>query len=149
MLAIRELGPPSELGHRLLECRASATHERADGDLILCAGRRNTRIQPDNATMSWMRYHIDGTDASFQRVGGGHGESLRGIWASGSVFYNLAVPLARIAVCFCRNGYRVQICRWRSRREKTSWRDRLLQRELESSRFKDKNFSRLEVCARR
>ena len=65
MLAIRELGPPSELGHRLLERRASATHERADGDLILCDGRRNTRIQPDNATMSWMRYHIDGTDASF------------------------------------------------------------------------------------
>ena len=40
MLAIRELGPPSELSHRLLECRASATSERADGDLILCDGRR-------------------------------------------------------------------------------------------------------------
>jgi hypothetical protein len=35
MLAIRELGPPSELCHHLLECRASATNERADGDLIL------------------------------------------------------------------------------------------------------------------
>jgi hypothetical protein len=56
MLAIRELGPPSKLSHRLLECRASATYERADGDLLLCDGRRNTRIQPDNATMSWMRY---------------------------------------------------------------------------------------------
>jgi hypothetical protein len=44
MLAIRELGPPSELSHCLLECRASATHERADGDLMLCDGRRNTRI---------------------------------------------------------------------------------------------------------
>jgi hypothetical protein len=45
MLAIRELGPPSELSHRLLECRASATHERVDGDLIMCDGRRNTLTQ--------------------------------------------------------------------------------------------------------
>jgi hypothetical protein len=81
-----------------------------------------------------MRYHIDGTDASFHRVGGGHGESLRGIWASGSAFHNLAVSLARIAVWFCRNGYRAEICRQWSRREQTSWRYRLLQRELESSR---------------
>jgi hypothetical protein len=35
MLAIQELGPPSELCHRLLECKASATYERANGDLIL------------------------------------------------------------------------------------------------------------------
>jgi hypothetical protein len=147
MLAIRELGPPSELSHRLLECRASATHERADGDLVLCDGRRNTRIQPDDATMSWMRYHSDGTDASFQRVGGGHGESLCGIWASGSAFDHLAVSLARVAVCFYRNGHRAQICRRRGRREQASWRDRLLKRELESGRFKGKNFGRLEVCA--
>jgi hypothetical protein len=147
MLAIRELGPPSELGHRLLECRASATHERADGDMILCDGRRVLGFQSDNETISWMRYHIDGTDASFQKVGGGHGESLRGIWASGSAFHNLDVSLARISVWFCRNRYRAQICRRRSRREQTSWRDRLLQRELESCRFKGKNFSRLEVCA--
>jgi hypothetical protein len=104
MLAIRELGPPSELGHRLLECRASATHERVDGDLILCVGRRNTRIQPDNTTMSWMRYHIDGTDANFQRIGGGHGESLRGIWTSSSAFHNLAVSLAKITVWSARTG---------------------------------------------
>ena len=42
MFAIRELGPPSELSHRLPECRASATHKRVDGSLVLCDYRRNT-----------------------------------------------------------------------------------------------------------
>jgi hypothetical protein len=126
MLAIRELDPPSELSDRLFECKANATHERTDGDLVLCDGRRNTRIQPDDAAMSWMRYHSDGTDASFERVRGGHGESLRWIWASGSAFDHLAVSLAMVAVCFCKNGHSAKICRRWGRREQSSWRDRLL-----------------------
>jgi hypothetical protein len=147
MFAIRELGPPSELSHCFFECRASATHERTDGHLVLCDGRRNTRIQPDDATMSWMRYHSDRTEVSLEGVGGGHGESLREIWASGSAFDHLVVSFARVAVCFCRNGYRAQICRWRGRREEASWRYRFLMREFESSRLNGKNFGELEVCA--
>jgi hypothetical protein len=58
ILAIRELGPPSELRHRLFECRASATQERADGDLQLCDGRMNTRIKPDYAIMPCSLPHI-------------------------------------------------------------------------------------------
>ena len=147
MFAIRELGPPSELSHRLLECRASATHERAYGDLVLCDGRRNTRIQPDDAPMSWMRYHSDRTDASLEGVGGGHGESMCGIWASGSAFDHLAISFARVPVCFCKNGYHAQIYRRRGRREEASWRNQFLMRELKSSRFKGKNFGELAVSA--
>ena len=98
MLAIRELGPPSKLSHRLPECRASATHKKANGNLVLCNGKRNIRIHPDDATMAWMRYHSDGTEASFEGVRGGHGQSLRRIWASGSAFDHLAVSFARVAV---------------------------------------------------
>ena len=86
-------------------------------------------------------------EASFKEVGGGHGESLRRIWASGSAFDHLAVSLATVAVCFCRNGHRAEICRWRGRREEASWRDWFLMQELESNRFKGKNFSELELCA--
>ena len=147
MLAIRKLDNPSKLSHRLPECRASATQDRANGDLVLCDGKKNTRFQPDDATMAWMRYHSDGTEASFEGVRGGHGELLRRIWASGNAFDHLAVSLARVAVCFCKNGHRAQICRRRGRREEACWRDRFFVRELESSRFKGKNFSELEVCA--
>ena len=36
--------------------------------------------------MAWMRYHGDGTEASFEGLRGAHGESLRRVRSSGSAF---------------------------------------------------------------
>ena len=65
MFTVRKPNHALKLSHCLLECRASATRLRADGDLVLCDGRSNAEIQRDDATMARVRYHSDRTEASF------------------------------------------------------------------------------------
>jgi hypothetical protein len=58
-----------------------------------------------------MRYHSNETEVNFEEVGGGHGQSLRGIWTSGSAFDHLAISFVMVAVCFRKNGHHAHICR--------------------------------------
>ena len=146
VLIVRKLNPTSELSHRLPECRASAARVGVDGDLVLCDVRSNARIQPDDATMARVRYHSDGTEASCEGLGGAHGESLRRVRASGSSLHHLAVSLAGVAVCICRNRHRTEICWRRGRREEASWGDRLLLRKLKPCCFMGEDFYEFGVC---
>ena len=66
VLTIRELSPASERSHRLLECWASATMVRTDGNLVTCDVRSDARIQPNDATVARLRYHNDRTEARFE-----------------------------------------------------------------------------------
>ena len=141
MLTIRELSLATERSHRLLECWASATRVRTDGNLVPCDVWSDARIQPNDATVARLRYHGDGTEARFKRLGGAHGESLRLIGTSGSALHHLAVSLAWVAVSVCRDWHRVEIRRGRGRGEEASWGDRLFRRKLKACCFEGKNLS--------